>query len=298
MNPLVCVQPYYYILIRETTDDKMNHQLENLQQEFLRKTAGHSQIMTEAMNETKISELMEHIKVEVIGRGQLNPKFIEKSCRTAKVVIYLQRNDNPGRLPELVKTLGFMTAHVRKDNTLELELIATSQIYRGCGSTMMNTFLHSARDAGFEHLYLYSLLSPMPFYQGQKLTLSGYNKISNKDYMIMDLQKNSIPKFDISRIAFDPPKPGTIIKVPTRNKLMEFMAPNQPYQNVSREHMNDIREMLKFRKTAKNGKRYLNQNSYAAFLQSRKRGRQETNRRTGINRFRNAVRQVIKRQRK
>jgi hypothetical protein len=244
---------------------------------------------------------MDHVKSGVIGRGQIHPKFITTSCQTSNVVIYLQRNDNPGRLPELVKTLGFLTARVRDDNTLELELIATSLIYKGCGSTMMNTFLQSARDAGFEHLYLYSLLSPLPFYQSQNLSYLGHTKedpsrdIKQKDYMIMNLQTNNIRNFDITSIVFDPPRPGTEIKVPTHNQLMSFMTPNQPYSNINSEDLKEIRSMFKHRKTTKNGKKYLNKNSYSSFL-SRKRSAEEPKNK-GAKRFKKVVRKVMNKMR-
>lgn len=322
-NALRCVSPYYYILIRETHDPKMDHQLEILQQEFIRKTAGHSQILPETLNETKITELMDHVREGFIGRKQLLPGFIQSSCRNANVVIYLQRNDNPGMIPELVKTLGFMTAKVRDNNTLELELIATSFIYKGCGSTMMNTFLHSAKDAGFENLYLYSLLSPFEFYQGMGFTYMGHTKedrVTNakqKNYMMINLQKNDIRNFDIRKIKFQPPRPGTEMRVPTHKELMQFMDPSKPYPNIQPEHLKELGLMSQFRKTNKHGKKYLNANTYSSFLNhlSRKRNRsrqaeessrgsprespRESSRETsrgsprGVKRFKHVVRKVM-----
>jgi hypothetical protein len=274
-NLMRCVSPYYYVLTRETIDEGINQQLEAFKHDFVRKTVGHSQILPETMNETKITELMDHIRQGVIGRGQIQPTFIQSSCRNSNIVIYLQRNDNPGRLPELIKTLGFLTAKVRDNNTLELELIATSLIYKGCGSTLMNTFLQSARDSGFESLYLYSLLSPLPFYQNLGLTYLGHTRgdtnAKRKDYMIMNLQTNDIKDFDIRKIIFDPPRPGTQIETVPHDKFLEFMGKNKPYENVQPEHLSRVRSMSRFRKTTNNGKKYLNQNAYQAYLLSRKR---------------------------
>jgi hypothetical protein len=301
-----CVSPYYYVLIRDTLDDRMNHQLETFQQEFIKKTSGHSQILPETMNETKITQLMDHVREGVIGRGELIPGFIQKSCRNSNIVIYLQRNDNPGSLPDLIKTLGFMSARVRDNNTLELELIATSLFYKGCGSTMLNTFLHSARDAGFENLYLYSLLSPLPFYLNMGLSYLGHTRgdreTKPKDYMILNLQTNDIKDFDIKKIVFDPIKPGTEIITPTRNKLLEFTSPNQPYGNVQPEDLKEIGLRSQFRKTTKNGKKFFNRNAYNMSLKrnrSMNRSRNHNSRRAeatntrGAKRFKMAVRKIM-----
>jgi hypothetical protein len=285
---LHCVNPYYYVLIRDTQDDQMNRQLEIFQQEFLRKTPGHSQAIPETENETQLCQLLKHVESGVIGRGQLHPKFIRSSCEKSNIVIYLQRNDNPGKLPELVKTLGFLTAKVRENNTLELELIGTSMIYKGCGSNLMNTFLQSARTGGFEHCYLYTLLSPFQFYQKVGMTYLGHTRGNAntvpKDYMTIHLQGNHIQDVDLTSIVFDPPKPGTTFTVPHRPELMRFMSPNQPYGNLQPEHLTRLSEFMPKRKTSKLGK-YVSRNSYHKRSNTKKH-------------FKSAVRKVLKQIRK
>jgi hypothetical protein len=286
-NPLHCVNPYYYILIRETFDPRMNHQLEIFQQEFIRKTPGHSQAISEIVNEEKICELLTHVDRGVIGRKQLHPKFIRSSCEKSNIVIYLQRNDNPGRLPELVKTLGFLTAKVRGNNTLELELIGTSIIYKGCGSNLINTFFQSARNAEFEHCYLYTLLSPFQFYQKIGMTYLGHTRGNNntapKDYMTIHLQGNHIQDVDLSSIIFDPPKPDTTYTVPEHKRLTAFTSPNEPYGNLQPENLNRLDQLMPLRRTAKLG-RYLTKNNYHKRSSSSGRGRK---------RFKKAIYKVL-----
>ncbi len=287
-NILHYVNPYYYVLIRETRNDQMNHQLEIFQQEFLRKTPGHSQEISEAVNESKICELLNHVEKGIIGRKQLREKFIRSSCEKSNIVIHLQRNDNPGRLPELAKTLGFLTAKVRENNTLELELIGTSLFYKGSGSNLINTFFQSARDAGFEHCYLYTLLSPFEFYQKVGMTYLGHTRGNRdtdpKDYMTIHLQGNHIQDVDLTSIVFDPPKPGATFTVKHRHELTAFTSPNQPYTNLQSSNLTRLSQLMPMRKTTKNGKRYLNASAYSRRSRSLERGRK---------RFKSAVHKVM-----
>lgn len=271
-EPLRCITPHYYILKRDTTDESVNLQLEALQQDFIQRTQGNSSVLPESFNEPKICELLSHVQSGVIGHGQLRPGFIRSSCETSNIVIYLQRTDNPSKIPDLTKTLGFMSAKVRENNTLELELIATSIIYKGCGANILNTFLASAKNAGFDHCYLYSLLSPFPFYQHQGFTYLGSMKGNRqKDYLYIDLQTNTIKPSNLSSIRFDPPKPGTTIKNPMHHELMEFMAPNTPFENVQPSNLARLSNFRTNRKRDKNGRMYV--------LFTRKRGNKRVNKR-------------------
>lgn len=253
--------------------------------------------MNEPSNEIKIQQLLSHVESGVIGHGYLQPKFIRNSCETSNIIIYLQRIDNETKIPKLTKTLVFMTAKVRENNAIELELISTSIIYKGCGSNILNTFLLAAREAGFDNCYLYSLLGAIPFYQSLGFIYLGRMKGNkDKDYFYKDLT-NSIKPGNISKISFDPPSPGTTFRIPTYNQVINFASPNIPYQFVQPSNLLNLKYYSNHLKTGKNGKRYVASNAF-----TRKRGISHNSNNTkrikiskskGRNKFKRVVKTVI-----